>query len=226
MHEDHHAQLLGAGEETVELQVGVGQVLAVDVGADLDAPKTEVLDAMIELLDCQLGVLQRHRSHADKAVRGVGHHLGDALVDFAREFRAIGRFGPVKEVIRRRAYRLDVHAHAVHVLQALRHAGQFWSAGRHLLDVGLTRDRVGEHRGGVVLGGIQVRGFLVDRRVQVVTMQVNHFGSASLATRKRAGQARGGALGCRGAGRAVVMRGVGATRGAGVKHEYSSKENC
>ena len=218
VHEDQHAQFLAAREEFLQPQGRVGQVLAVDVGADLHPAQAEVLDRMVQLAHRQFGVLQRHRAQADEAVRMAGHHLRDAFVDLAGQFGAQARLGEIEEVIRRRAHRLHVHAHAVHVFQSFGHARQLGRAGGHLLDVGLVGQGIGVDDGGVMLRGVQVRGLGIDLGVEVVAMQVHHQALAPAVpddgprTRGRA------ALGGQGAERAVLVRRVLAVGQAGVEH--------
>ena len=60
VHEDHGAQLIGFGEELFQAQTGVGQVHAIDVGANFHTTHAEFFDAVLQLFDRQLSVLQRH----------------------------------------------------------------------------------------------------------------------------------------------------------------------
>ena len=78
MDEDQDAELLGLGPERMELRVG--QLLAVDAAADADAAQAELLDAVLELLGGEVGMLQRHRREGDEAVGIGGAELGQLLV--------------------------------------------------------------------------------------------------------------------------------------------------
>ena len=222
VHEDQHAELLAAGEKGLQPQAGVGQVLAVDVGADFHALEIQRLDRVIQFAHREFGVLQGHRAQADKTVGRVGDDLRDALVDLARQFGTVIGFGEVEEVVGRRAHGLDVDAHAVHVLQPLGDTAELRRAGGHLLDVGLPRQLVGEDHRRVVLRGIQVCGLGVDLRVQVMAVQIDDLAAAlaGLDDRPRGG----GFAPCHGGcGRpcAVPVGGVGAVRRAGVEHAVS-----
>ena len=78
MDEDQHAELLGLGPERVKLRVG--QLLAVDAAADAGAAQPELLDAVLELLGGEVGILQRDRRERDEAVGLRRAHLRELLV--------------------------------------------------------------------------------------------------------------------------------------------------
>ena len=96
MHEHQRAELRGLGPERIVL--GRREILAVDVTADRRAAQSQLLDAVLQLLGRQIGMLQGDRRERDKAIRMSGHPLGEPFVldlhDPAREV-AIGRVPPV-----------------------------------------------------------------------------------------------------------------------------------
>ena len=100
--------------------------------------------------------------------------LGEPIVHHARQLDAQLRVGPVVALVRRGRHRLDVDAHAIHVLRAASRSSRA-SAPRslHLLDVDFARQRVGEHDGRLVLRRIQVRDLGGDRRVEIVAMDID-----------------------------------------------------
>src|SRR2546427_618959 len=65
MHKNQHSELLGLGPEGVEL--GVGQLVSVDVPSDGGAAQAQLLDAFLQLLGRQVGKLQRHRGEGYEA---------------------------------------------------------------------------------------------------------------------------------------------------------------
>src|SRR5205823_3192852 len=76
--EDHHAELLGLGPERVELRIA--DLRAVDAPADTGAAQPVLLDALLELLGGEVGVLERHRREGDEALGVRGARLGELLV--------------------------------------------------------------------------------------------------------------------------------------------------
>jgi hypothetical protein len=102
------------------------QVLAGDMGHDLDAAKPERFVQPVELGEGQLGSLERHRAEPREAVGIAAAHLGDLVVEDARRREAELRVGAVIGLARRRRDRLNVDPHMVHVGDTLlgRHALQ------------------------------------------------------------------------------------------------------
>ena len=89
VHEHRHAELGGLGPERVVLRQR--QVLAVDV-PPIEAPRSaEPLDAVLELLGGQLGMLQRHRRERDEAIGMRRHPCGEPLVLRRDDLRARDR---------------------------------------------------------------------------------------------------------------------------------------
>ena len=143
MHEYRQPELFGLGEDPAE-PLG-GQVLAGDVGGDLDAAQPERSVQPLEFGDRQLGRLERHRAQPDEAIRMAADDVGDVVVDRARGGDAeIGR-RVVIGLVRRGRERLDVDPHHVHVGQPLLHRGELHARPFSLLPVDLARARVGEH---------------------------------------------------------------------------------
>ncbi len=99
--------------------------------------------------------------------------MRDALVHRAGELAALARVGPVVRLVGRRRYRLDVDAHAVHVLQAQLDAGELRAALLHLLRVGLARQRIGELDCRVVLAGIALGHLRRHVRIEIVAVHVD-----------------------------------------------------
>ena len=111
VHEDEHAELLGLRPERIELRRR-GR-LAGDVAGDADAAQPQLLDGFLELLDRQIGMLQRHRRQPDEAIRVGRAPLRELLVlnrdDPARQI-AVGAVPPAALM----AQRLHVDAPFVH----------------------------------------------------------------------------------------------------------------
>ena len=104
----------------------------------------EPFNAVLKLGNREVGVLQRHGTERDKALRPLRHDLGETFVHHAREFLTHARVGPVVRLLRCGRDRLDVDAHAVHVFQAHFDAGELCRAVVVLLLVRLAGERVGE----------------------------------------------------------------------------------
>ena len=112
MDEDQRLQLLGLLPERIEL--GGGDLLALDAAADGSADQAELLHAVLELLGGEVGKLQRHRRVADEAARESLAHLATSFCALQVE-DAAGEIavGAVPERVD--AERLDVDAVLVHV---------------------------------------------------------------------------------------------------------------
>ncbi len=190
MQEDHRTERVGAGEEGFQPEPGIGQVEPVDVGVDLDAAQAERADRVVELLDRELGVLQRHRAEPDEAPRRGRHQRRDAFVHLAGQDCPALRRREIEELERRRADRLDVDAHAVHVVQPLVDAGQLRRTLPHLRHVGLAREGICMDHARVVAADIEVARRLGDLRVQVVAVDVDDRRTVAAHRRRRAGRAR------------------------------------
>ena len=76
------------------MEPGLGQVVAVDVGANLDAVKTDFL-APLHLLEAQLGVLHRQGSEPDIVAGMVLDRAGDIVVEETGDVMGVLRFGPI-----------------------------------------------------------------------------------------------------------------------------------
>ena len=72
-------ELLAALPE--RLEAFGGEFLVADTRADLDAAEAEFVDAAIEFLDGEIGVLQRHRAETDEALGVILDLAGDAVID-------------------------------------------------------------------------------------------------------------------------------------------------
>ena len=110
---DRGAQPLDLGPE--RLQPVGGDLLALDVGADLDAAHPQVGRQVGQLLHRGLRVLQRHRTERDEAVGVPAGRLDHLLVDQSCGPGAQLGVGPVEVLVDRWRDRLDVDAHRVHV---------------------------------------------------------------------------------------------------------------
>ena len=117
VHEHRHAELRGLGPERVVLRQR--QIFAVDVSADRGAAQAEPLDAVLELLGGEIGILQRDRRERDEAIGMRRDPLREPLVlrpdDPPRQI-AIGGVPP--EAVD--GQRLHVDALLIHDLQPLR----------------------------------------------------------------------------------------------------------
>ncbi len=124
MEEDGHVQLLGLGPEWVE-PCG-GQRLAPDARPDRAATQPQVPDAFLQLLRCEIRVLQRHGREAHESIivgrADVCNSLvlrpdqpaGQALVDLVPE--------------RIDAENLEIDAHFIHGAQTVWADGE-WTIG-------------------------------------------------------------------------------------------------
>jgi len=218
VHEEHHVELLRLGEEALELQARVGQVDAVDVGADLHAAHAELLHAAFELTHRQLRLLQRHAAQADETAAGRGGDLGDAVVDAARQLQPEVGFGVVVVLGRRGRDGLHVDAHAVHVLQPRGDVGQLGAAVLHLLHVVGPRRRRGVHDGRLLLEGLEHGRLRTDLVVLVVAMEVDHHAAAGR-------RATGGSGVRRRRGRGLVARQHGAVLAVFMAGGHAGEEH-
>ena len=92
-----------------------GDLLALDVGADLDASHPEIVCEIAQFLDGGIGVLQRHGAERLEPPGIPGCCLDELLVRQARDLRPQFGVGPVVVLVNRDRDRLDIDAHAVHV---------------------------------------------------------------------------------------------------------------
>ena len=117
MHEDDEAQLLAARED---LAKALGrQIVAGDMGHDLDAAEAQRFVQSVEFGERQLGGLERHGAETDEAVRVAAADIRNEIVDGARRLEPEIGVGAVIGLARRRRDRLDVDPHPVHVLDPL-----------------------------------------------------------------------------------------------------------
>ncbi len=115
MDEDQTAELFGLRPDRMKLRIG--ELDAVDAPADRDTAQTELLDAVLDLLDREIGVLQRHRGEGDETIGLGGAQLRELLVLHLDErLRDVAlRLVPV----RIDAESLDVDALPVHGIDTL-----------------------------------------------------------------------------------------------------------
>ena len=100
VHEDQEAQFLAARKD---LAKAVGrQIIAGDVGHDLDPTKAQGFVQSVELCERQFGGLERHGPEANKAVRVAAADIGDKIVCRARRLEAEIGIGTVIGLARRR----------------------------------------------------------------------------------------------------------------------------
>ncbi len=154
VHEDEDAQLFGRREEWAVLRIG--QLAAVDVGRDLDAPEAELAGQATQLPDRQFRRLQRYRPHADQPLGMAGDRLGHAVVDHARGLETQLGLGPIVVLAGGGGDRLDVDASGVHVgdmlvdrRQLLAHLGELLPV--HLIGGG-RREAVDRDRRRILVG--------------------------------------------------------------------------
>ena len=116
---DQHqrVELLGLLPERRESRIG--QLLAVDVGENLDALEAELLHAALELLGRFVAVLHRHAAERDQPVLVLADIFGDAVVERAGGLHADIDGQVVIDLRRRRADELHVDAHLVHHAETL-----------------------------------------------------------------------------------------------------------
>ena len=111
--DDDESECLDLGPERVEALAG--DLLALDVGADLDTAHAEIACEVTQFLDGRLGVLQGHGAQRLEAPRVPCRCLDELLVHQPRDLGPELGVGPVVVLVDRHRDRLDVHAHAVHV---------------------------------------------------------------------------------------------------------------
>ena len=114
VHEDDKAQFLAAREDLAKALRR--QVVAGDMGHDLDAAEAQRFMQSVELGERQLGGLERHGAETDETVGVAAADIRDEIVDGARRLEAEIGVGAVIGLARRRRDRLDVDPHPVHVL--------------------------------------------------------------------------------------------------------------
>src|SRR5437763_11184085 len=141
VHEDEEPELLDAGEDLAE-PLG-REILAGDIGRDLDAAKTERLVDAVEFGDGEIRGLKRYRAERHKAVRITAGYLGEIVVDDARRGDPEIGVGAVISLVRRWGDRLDVDPHPVHVGEPLLDRGELDAGALGLLAVDLSRPLVG-----------------------------------------------------------------------------------
>ena len=118
------------------MQLRIGEFRAIDAAADQRAAHAEPLDRILQLLGGEIGIGERDRGEADKAVRRLAADLGDLLVLQFDDLRLEVALGLVPE-IRIDAQRLDIDALLVHDLDALGRDDELREA--HLLPRQLER---------------------------------------------------------------------------------------
>jgi hypothetical protein len=116
-HED--AELFGLGPERMKL--GIAQLESVDAPPEAGAAQAVLLDALLELLDREVRMLQRHRREGNEPIGLGGADLRERLV---LKLDELARDVPVRRVpVGVDAERLDVDALLVHRADAVRRAG-------------------------------------------------------------------------------------------------------
>ena len=78
MHVHQEAELLALLPDRMEFRIG--ELLAIDMGADRHAAQPELLDAVFELLDRQIRVLHGDSREGHEAIRVRGDDFGELLV--------------------------------------------------------------------------------------------------------------------------------------------------
>ena len=113
VHEDQQAELLDAGENLAETRGR--QILAADIGRDLDAAETQGFVQPVEFGDGEIGGLERHSAERHEAVGVTSGDVGEVVVDDAGGSDAEIGVGAVIGLVRRGRDRLDVDPHPIHV---------------------------------------------------------------------------------------------------------------
>ena len=141
VHEDKEAELLDAGEDLAE---ALGrEILAGDIGRDLDAAKPERVVDAVELCDGEVGRLKRHRAERDEAIGMPADDVREIVVDDARGGDPEIGVRAVIGLVRRGRDRLDVDPHPVHIGEPLLDRGELDAGALGLLAVDLARALVG-----------------------------------------------------------------------------------
>ena len=122
-----------------------------DVGRDLDAAEAPAVDALFQLGEGRVLVLQGQNAEADEAVRVARHGLGHPVVDHAANLPRDLDGLAVIVVKRRGRDGLNVDAAGVHVPDALPGVGELGQDGPLLGPVDFHRQRVGID---IALGGV------------------------------------------------------------------------
>src|SRR6266851_778364 len=141
MDEDKRTELLHLRPDGMEFRIG--KLPPLDAAADRHAAQAELLDAVLDLLDREVGMLERHGGEGDEAVGLRCHQLGELFVlqlDERRRDVAV-RLVPVGID----AERLDVDALLVHGAQT---RGRHYQALRPHLQT--------HHRQGLGEGAVRV----------------------------------------------------------------------
>ena len=222
VHEKRHAQLVHLAKELLQTQRWICQVLAVDMGVDLNAAQTKLFDGALQFNHGHVGVLQRHRANTDKAVWPLAGQMRDAVIDITCQLSAKGRFGEV--VVLKGCGRdgLNIDAHVVHVGQPNGDVRQLRCPVTHLFGVDITRQLVGKDEGHLLLTRVEHGGLLAHFRIEVMAMHVDAqlllAFTGRFLDRHREFLGSGGFGGCSG----VLVQRVGAAGLAGVKHRFGS----
>jgi hypothetical protein len=116
VHKNERTELRGRGPDRLEL--GIVEVLAGDVGADLRAAQAEHVHGMAQLVGGELRRLHGQRGDAEKAVGTRLGKLGNLLVLNAGECRGDCLRLRIDERLRAHGEHLHVYLGRRHVLQA------------------------------------------------------------------------------------------------------------
>ena len=116
MNEDRRAQIPGRRQHFENL--GMVQVHAVDVGADLDPGQAQLLHTALQFPRREFRRLHRHGAQADEAPGVVRHDAGDVVVEESREIQGVLGPGPVAEHDGHGRDDLDVDPVVVALVQA------------------------------------------------------------------------------------------------------------
>ena len=151
VHEHQQAELLDAGEDLAE---ALGrQILAADIGRDLDAAEAQGFVQPVEFGDGEIGRLERHRAERHEAIRVASGDVGEVVVDDARGGDPEIGVGAVIGLVRRGRDRLDVDPHPVHVGEPIFDRGELDAVALGLLAVDLAGALVGVDLARVPRGG-------------------------------------------------------------------------
>src|SRR5215510_7282825 len=116
VHEQQHTEFLCLGPERIEL--AVGEFLALDAASDGGAAQSQLSDGLVQLIGCQIRMLQRHSGHSYKSIRMLGTPLRYSFIlklNKVASQRAFCRVSPGIDIDR-----LIVNALRIHIDQPLR----------------------------------------------------------------------------------------------------------
>src|SRR5205823_1081615 len=101
VHEQQHTKLLCLGPERIELSIG--ELLAFYAPSDRSTTQAQLSDRLVQLISCEVRMLQRQCCHSDEAIGMLRTPLRDLVVlklDQVPSQRAVRRVAPGVDVDR------------------------------------------------------------------------------------------------------------------------------